>query len=146
MDSRFTYNPNFCLDSLPQQPQSLGIPHGIREILPAGALGKQSSKIGISVILREMLLRNGLIVVLKSTNCRLLLSIPWGPLHPETNLFHYHITIYPVGRSIKTIFSISVTKTSSKIKHVSLGLTNAWKLCYFQNNFRNHKIFKNVRA
>ena len=36
VDSRFTYNPNFWVDSLSQQPQSLGIPHGIREILPAG--------------------------------------------------------------------------------------------------------------
>ena len=35
-DSRFTYNPNIHVDSLHQQPQSLGIPHGIREILPAG--------------------------------------------------------------------------------------------------------------
>ena len=38
MDSRFTYNPNFRVDSLPQQPKSPGIPHGIREILPAGQL------------------------------------------------------------------------------------------------------------
>ena len=36
MDSRFTYNPNFHVDSLHQQPQSPGIPHGISEILPAG--------------------------------------------------------------------------------------------------------------
>ena len=38
MDSRFTYNPNFNVDSLHPQPQSLGIPNGIREILPAGLL------------------------------------------------------------------------------------------------------------
>ena len=37
-DSRFTYNPNFYVDSLHQQPQSPGIPHGICEILPAGTL------------------------------------------------------------------------------------------------------------
>ena len=36
VDSRSTYNPNFCVDSLHQQPQSPGIPHRIREILPAG--------------------------------------------------------------------------------------------------------------
>ena len=36
MNSRFTDNPNFRLDSLHQQPQSPGIPHKIREILPAG--------------------------------------------------------------------------------------------------------------
>ena len=36
VDSRFTYNPNFHVDSLHQQPKSLGIPCRIREILPAG--------------------------------------------------------------------------------------------------------------
>ena len=38
MDSRFTYNPNFHVDSLHQQPKSLGIPCRIHEILPAGSL------------------------------------------------------------------------------------------------------------
>ena len=36
MDSRFTYSPNFCVDSLHQQPHSPGSPRRIRVILPAG--------------------------------------------------------------------------------------------------------------
>ena len=36
VDSRFTHNPNFHVDSLHQQPPSPRIPHRICEILPAG--------------------------------------------------------------------------------------------------------------
>ena len=43
VDSRFTYNPNFHVDSLHQQPKSLGIPCRIREILPAGIMQHSSN-------------------------------------------------------------------------------------------------------
>ena len=52
VDSRFTYNPNFRVDSLPQQLKSLGIPHGIRKILPAGSNGGNTK-------LSELLVYNG---------------------------------------------------------------------------------------
>ena len=48
MDSLFTYNPNFPVDSLHQQPQSPRIPHEIREILPAWILINFVYKFGYS--------------------------------------------------------------------------------------------------
>ena len=43
VDSCFTYNPNFRMDSLHQQPQSPGIPCRIPEILPAGSQERSSA-------------------------------------------------------------------------------------------------------
>ena len=49
MDSRFTSNPNFPVDSLHQQPQSLGIPHIICGILPATTKFRSTFAVSIEV-------------------------------------------------------------------------------------------------
>ena len=59
MDSRFTYNSKFHMDSLHQQPQSPRIPRRIHEILPTGLdliISKLSLKIlakNLSILLKE---------------------------------------------------------------------------------------------